>query len=165
MWNDTDVPLAYLITFRCRGTWLHGDERGAIDRHHNVYGSPRIEQNQVWKTYNEQLLKGDPAYLFAARRRSVKQAIRETCHRRGWYLHAVNIRTNHAHSVVAAAAKKPSFVLHALKANATRQMREDGNWAFEYSPWVDKVLWNELHIARAVEYVLYGQGDDLPDFD
>ncbi len=33
MWNDTDIPLAYLITFRCYGTWLHEDERGATDRH------------------------------------------------------------------------------------------------------------------------------------
>ena len=24
VWNDTDMPLAYLITFRCYGTWLHG---------------------------------------------------------------------------------------------------------------------------------------------
>ena len=22
MWNDTDIPPAYLITFRCYGTWL-----------------------------------------------------------------------------------------------------------------------------------------------
>jgi len=29
MWNDTDIALAHLITFRCHGTWLHGDERGS----------------------------------------------------------------------------------------------------------------------------------------
>jgi len=28
-WNDTDIALAHLITFRCHGTWLHGDERGS----------------------------------------------------------------------------------------------------------------------------------------
>ena len=27
MWNDTDIPLGYLITFRCYGTWLHGNKR------------------------------------------------------------------------------------------------------------------------------------------
>lgn len=37
MWNDTDIPLGYLITFRCYGTWLHGDERGATDRFHKRY--------------------------------------------------------------------------------------------------------------------------------
>ena len=29
-WNDTGIPLAYLITFRCYGTWLHGDARGWV---------------------------------------------------------------------------------------------------------------------------------------
>jgi len=43
MWNDTDTPLAYLITFRCHGTWLPGDERGSVDRFHNRYKSPYIE--------------------------------------------------------------------------------------------------------------------------
>src|ERR1700747_68137 len=32
-----DIPLAYLITFRCYGTSLHGDEQGSIDRHQNQY--------------------------------------------------------------------------------------------------------------------------------
>ena len=40
MWNDTEVPLAYFISFRTASTWLHGDKRGSIDRFHNRYGSP-----------------------------------------------------------------------------------------------------------------------------
>jgi len=36
-------------------------------------------------------------------------------------------------------------------------------------PWADKGsnrrLWNQQSVARAVDYVLYGQGDDLPEFD
>jgi len=35
------------------------------------------------------------------------------------------------------------------------------------SPWADKgskrYLWNEESIARAVDYVINGQGDDLPE--
>jgi len=61
MWNDTDLPLAHLITFRCYGTWRYGDERGSIDR--------------------------------------------------------------------------------------------------------KRCLWNERSVARTIEYVLYGQGDELPDFE
>jgi len=49
MWNDTDIPLTYLITFRCYGTWLHGAQRGSIDRFHNRYKSPYIEPNESWK--------------------------------------------------------------------------------------------------------------------
>ena len=43
--NNQRIPLAYLITFRSYGTWLHGDERGSVDRFHNVYGTPRLPPN------------------------------------------------------------------------------------------------------------------------
>jgi len=70
---------------------------------------------------------------------------------------------------VAIGAKKPDVALNAFKANATRKMREDGCWHSELSPWAAKgskrYLWNERSLARAIDYVLYGQGDDLPDFD
>ncbi len=49
MWNDTDIPLAYLITFRSYGTWLHGDERGSVNRFRNQYKSRsygRIDRNK-----------------------------------------------------------------------------------------------------------------------
>jgi len=35
-------------------------------------------------------------------------------------------------------------------------------WAFKGSK---RRLWNEQSVARAIDYVLYGQGDTLPDFD
>ena len=48
-------------------------------------------------------------------------------------------------------------------------MRQDGCWRHEYSPWAEKgskrCLWNERSVARAIDYVLYGQGDDLSHFD
>ena len=169
MWNDTDVPLAYLVTFRSRGTWLHGDERGSIDRFNNDYGSPRIPSDERWYRYNSEILIGDAVLLDSPRRQSIEGAVKETCELRNWHLYALNVRTNHVHIVVAAGSAKPGSVLHALKANATRQMREDKCWNFDYSPWVDKGskrrLWNEKSIALAVDYVLNGQGDDLPDFD
>ena len=80
MWNDTDVPLAYLISFRGYGTWLHGDERGSIDRHHNRYKSPYIEPNPRWHRHNTEVLDGQPVILDARQRKSVERAIRTTCH-------------------------------------------------------------------------------------
>jgi hypothetical protein len=42
-WDDNALPLAYLITFRTYGTWLHGDERYSMDRHgKNIYGTPKV---------------------------------------------------------------------------------------------------------------------------
>ncbi|HEY6804644.1 MAG TPA: transposase [Pyrinomonadaceae bacterium] len=168
MWNDTDTPLAYFISFRAAGTWLHGDERGSIDRYHNAYGSPYIPPNKTWHKYNNSRLRTDPLILDAAHRRAVKKAIIETCTIRGWSLYAINVRTNHVHVVVS--ANHPSkLVLSAFKANATRQLREDGLWKHPFSPWARKgsrrKLWNEQSVARAVDYVINGQGDDLPNFD
>ncbi len=57
MWNDTDTPLAYFMSFRTYGTWLHGDKRGSTDRFHNQYGAPFIEPNEKWRVHNEKQLK------------------------------------------------------------------------------------------------------------
>src|SRR5678815_4984924 len=120
MWNDTDTPLAFFITFRSYGTWFHGDERGSVDRHHNVYGTTRIPRNDTWRRISGTLAKHPPVKLDAQRRRSVKDAITDTCEKRGWYLAADNVRTNHVHSVVTAPNSDPDTVLNAFKANATR---------------------------------------------
>jgi REP element-mobilizing transposase RayT len=169
MWNDTDIPLAYLITFRCYGTWLHGDERTSIDRFHHQYGAARIPPNATWQRYNELQLKTEPVILDANRRRSVEDAIRDVCKFRGWSLHAVNVRTNHVHAVVTIGPAKPERALNDFKSYSTRRMRENGCWHSDYRAWVDKGskrhLWNERSVALAVDYVVNGQGDELPDFD
>jgi REP element-mobilizing transposase RayT len=169
MWNDTDIPLAYLITFRCYGTWLHGDERGSTDRSHNRYKSPYIPPSTKWHQHNTLTLKGEPITLTTAQRESVEKAIRETCVLREWLLRAVNVRTNHIHVVASIGNSKPDRALNAFKANATRQMRQDSCWQQAHSPWADKgsqrYLWSQRSIERAIDYVINGQGDELPDFN
>src|SRR5215475_6055717 len=169
MWNDTDVPLGYLITFRSYGTWLHGDERGSIDRYHNVYKSPYLAASPRREKVVERLLRSDPVTLRATRRQSVKKSIREVCKYRGWLLHALNVRTNHVHVVVSIGSTKPDRALNAFKAYATRGLRRDGLWKEANSPWADRGskrrLWNERSLALAIDYVNNGQGGPLPDFD
>ncbi len=169
MWNNTDIPLAFLITFRSYGTWLHGDQRGSVNRFRNQYKSPQLPPEKKWLETNTRRLKKEIVMLDPAQRHCVEVASRETCEIRGWHLHAINVRTNHVHLVVSAGEKKPEIVLNACKSNATRRMRETGRWQSTTSPWADKgskrYLWNEQSIARAVDYVINGQGDDLPDFD
>jgi REP element-mobilizing transposase RayT len=169
MWNDTDTPLAYFISFRSYGTWLHGDNRGSIDRFHNRYRSPYLPGNKSWRNYNRNQLKTKPLRLRSRHRKAIKLAIRETCSIRKWSLYALNVRSNHIHVVVAASNKKPELVLGAFKANATRQLRENGLWLHPFTPWADggskRRLWNEESVAAAIDYVLYGQGDELPDFE
>ena len=100
MWNDTDIPLAHLITFRSYGSWLHGDNRGSIDRYHNHYQSAYALPNQNRYEHNKSLLKHEPVILNATLRSSVETAIRETCALRKWLLRAMSARTNHVHIVV-----------------------------------------------------------------
>ncbi len=82
---------------------------------------------------------------------------------------AINVRTNHIHVVVVAPGKSVSIVLNALKANSTRLMRERDAWKSERSPWSDKgstrYLWNDESVRGACEYTIFGQGDDLPEFE
>ena len=166
---DTNVfPLAYLITFRSYGTWLHGDERGSMDRKHNVYGTPRLPPNRYRKQAEARQLKHPPIVLNVAQRGVIEEAIREVCRSRRYNLLAVNVRTNHVHSVIAAACK-PEPILNALKAYATRKLRRAGLISARTKPWVRKgskrYLWKEHHVDKAIAYVLYGQGEDPPDFD
>src|SRR4030095_14241451 len=163
--NPDRVPLAYHITFRAYGTWLHGDSRGSVDRYHNRYGDPLIPPNPAWRRYNEQRLKRPPVALTKKRRAAIESAIRETCKIRKWQLWATNIRTNYVHSVVTADCD-PEIVLNALKANATRKMREAGCWRSGKTPWVrkgsKKRLWTERALMAVIDYVLYDQGLPLP---
>ncbi len=120
MWNDTDIPLAYLIAFRCYGTWLHGDERGSIDRFHNQYKSTYIEPDQKWKKHNEKQLKGEAVTLHSKQRKAVEDSIREVCAFRNWLLRAINVRTNHVHIVVTIGTAKPERALNDFKSYATK---------------------------------------------
>jgi len=134
MWNNTDVPLAYLITFRCYGTWLHGDDWGAIDRFHNQYKSPYLPSNEGWRKHNLQILECEPVTLSDVQRESVERAIRETCSLRNWLWRAINVRTNHVHAVVSLGITPPERALDAFKAKATRQLRQEGCWRHLHSP-------------------------------
>src|SRR5713226_6077029 len=101
--DDNEFPLAYLITFRCYGTWLHGDERGSYRRNSRVTsGVLRIPPRPGLKRAESQQLKHRPVRLNKRQRAVVEQAVREVCLHRKYRLRAISVRTNHAHSVVSA---------------------------------------------------------------
>jgi len=162
--QDDKIPLAYLITFRGYGTWLHGDARGSVDRFHNTFGTPRIPYNERWQKHNRNELKHAPVKLKRQQRAAIEEAIRETCKIRKWEFWVMNVRSNHVHTVVSAPCK-PEKVLAAFKANATRKLRESGCWHSGRSPWVDRgskrYLWTERDVINAVVYVEYDQGEPL----
>src|SRR6476661_4955052 len=102
MWNDTDIPLAYFITFTCYGTWLHGDERGSVDDEHNAPESPVLSPDPERHARERMDLTEPPYHLDSPRRRVTREALCEICVRKGWVLHAVHVRSNHVHIVVTA---------------------------------------------------------------
>jgi REP element-mobilizing transposase RayT len=167
-WDDNISPIAYLITFRTYGTWLHGDDRSSIDLHgQNTYGMPKIAPNKnLVKIMSDNRLD-DAFILNGQQRRVVEQAIRNVCEHRGYGLMAVHIRTNHAHSVVAS-RREPELILNAFKSNATRELRVAGLVSVTQRIWSrggsTRYLWKPRHVDGAVDYVLHGQGDDLPNF-
>src|SRR6184192_3092470 len=75
--DDNEFPLAYLITVRCHGTWLHGDRRGSMDRKHNLYGTPKIPRNKPFENSDRQQLKHPRIMLSAKQRAVVDIAIRD----------------------------------------------------------------------------------------
>ncbi len=162
--QNRSSSVGYLLTFRCYGTWLHGDERGSVDRHHRGYGTPALQPSPLRKQHDRELLKQPPVKLNSQQRSVIEDGIRETCTIRNWQLWTVNVRRNHVHAVVSA-AKKPDAVLSALKANATRAMREAGLWMSELSPWEfrgsKKYLWDDKQLADAIAYVECDQGEPL----
>jgi REP element-mobilizing transposase RayT len=163
--NHDHTPLAYFITFRSYGTWLHGDNRGSVDRMHNTYGTPHLPANSLRQNYERRLLKRPPVKLTLKRRAAIERGIRDTCRFRKWLLWALNVRTNHVHTVVSAVGKSKQ-VLATLKANATRVMRESKCWDSKHTPWADRGsrrhIWTQKQLLAVIDYVLYDQGEPLP---
>lgn len=160
--DDNEFPLAYLITLRCYGTWLHGDARGSVDPKHNVFGAPRIAANQHLENADRKQLKHAPIILNTRQRKVVERAVRGVCDHREYVLLALNVRTNHVHGVITSMCK-PETVLDALKAYATRALRQAGLIGLKTKPWARHgstvYLWKEKDVAKAIEYVTQGQGD------
>ncbi len=130
-WEDNPWPLAYLITFRTYGTWLHGDERYSMDRRgKNIYGTPAIAPNRKLVEIMESKQNVQAFLLDGRQRAAVETAIKACCDLREWALRAINVRTNHAHATVSA-ARKPEGILNAFKANSTRELRS-ADW-FRFS--------------------------------
>ena len=167
-WDDNQAPLAYLITIRTYGTWLHGDERSSVDLHgQNLYDTPRVKPITKLNRIMQRKLEQEPFLLDAHGRGAVAAAIKEVCDHRLYQLFAINVRTNHAH-VVAASEIRPERIATEFKSYSTRRLREQGLVASDRRVWSrgesTRYLWKERHVELAVNYVLYGQGDELPKF-
>lgn len=168
-YEENQFPIAYLITFRTYGTWLHGDERTSTRRKRlpRTY-TKIIEPNVPLHERMHEKMDGPPMVLDRQQRKAVRDAIMELCKQRGYRLFALNVRTNHVHAVIGVWAK-PERVADALKAFATRRLRELGLIGSSDRIWSRgrsrRYLWKARHVEAAVDYVLYCQSDMPFDLD
>ncbi|MGB7201637.1 MAG: transposase [Pyrinomonadaceae bacterium] len=163
-WDYGDFPLAYLITFRTYGSWLHGDKRRSVDTHRgqNKFRSSTIKPNAKLEAKMARNMGQQEFTLNREMRRVVVSAIKAVCQHRGYQLLAINVRSNHVHIVVSG-QMKPEAIADAFKSYATRELRSNSLIAGDLKPWARgrsrRYLWKESHVERAIAYVLYEQGD------
>jgi len=168
-YDYNDFPLAYLITLRCYGTWLHGDKKSAVDRHgYNAYGASRRDTNLKLENMMREEMKQKTFIFSDSQRKVVEEAIAEVCQYREYDLKAINIRSNHVHAVISAQVK-PELIIDAFKSYTTRNLRRNFMIGKDTKIWARgrsrRYLWKPRHVALAIEYVLYGQGDIIADLN
>jgi REP element-mobilizing transposase RayT len=163
-WDEAEFPLAYLITIRTRGTWLHGDERFSVDTHDglNIFGTPKRPKNSNLTKVMSAKMTDPPFRLNKQQRRVVMAAIEEVCRVRDYTLHALSVRSNHAHVVVRAPVR-PENIANTFKAYATRKLRESSLIDDTVRPWSRgrsrRYLWKPNHLDGAIDYVMFCQSD------
>ena len=161
--------VAYLITFTTHGTWLHGDTRGSVDPEHNEFGSPVLAGDEAKEREEFNRQKQPSTTLDRDARRAVQDTVMEVAQHRGWHVHALHVRSNHVHVVVAAPCE-PETVMGDFKSYATRRLRDQGLVDAERRVWArhgsTRYLWDDESVRLARRYVVDGQGEaiDPPAF-
>jgi REP element-mobilizing transposase RayT len=149
-------PLAYFISFRCYGTWLRGDERGWCPRRGDAPASTYAEGAAGLREHDRALLKHAPVRLSAEARAVVDAALVDLCVDRGWELYEHAVNEEHVHAMLNA-EDPPERVLVAMKAWATRRLREAGISPDGARVWSahgsTEYLWTELSVERVRRYI------------
>jgi REP element-mobilizing transposase RayT len=163
------MPVPYFISFRTYGSWLHGSRPGSVDRAHNRLGGEFAPLCDARAEHERSIMLAAPVLLTPEGRTVTLQAIGGVCRHRGWNVHAINVRTNHVHTVVSTAHRPatPERVMVDFKAWATRRLIEAGCsppgaavWAHHGST---RYLNHEDGFAGACHYTMYEQEAERHD--
>jgi REP element-mobilizing transposase RayT len=148
--------MAYFVTFTLYGHWLHGDDRGSVDRDHATLESPSVKPNPARRGFEQANASEPTPCLTPEMRRVVTSAISNVCETRDWLLHAISVRTNHVH-VVASGSVPPETMMTTFKAYSTRALREARMIANDRRLWTrhgsTKYVWTEQSLRNVWEYV------------
>jgi len=150
-----DDAIAYFLTWATYGTWRPGDCRDWVEYRHGWRFPDAVRELEAGGKMTE-----DVCRLSVEQREAVEKQIAETCRHRGWYLHAVNCRSNHVHVVVSADRARPKKIRSDLKAWATRCLKEQFD-ATRENWWAERgsirFVWDDSSLEAAVMYVAEGQ--------
>ena len=155
------APLSYFLSWRTYGTWLPGDARGYVTDGHNKFGTPYAPPHGERHAQAEESMGGPPFVLSADGRAIAERTMREHCAIKQWPLHAINVRTNHAHLVVNCGGFDPDMAISQFKSWATRNLRAAGLAGVNQDVWArrgsTRYLWTDEDIEEACWYVRFGQ--------
>jgi len=152
------APLAHLLTWSTYGTWLPGDERGWVNKHHAGADVPYQRPDAARNAAARASMSESAVRLSRRARDAVDAAIRETSAYRAWPVHALSVRSNHVHAVVTADGVEPGWARKALKAYGTRALNRlyptprRRHWWTEGGS--DRYLNDERALQAAIRYVL-----------
>jgi REP element-mobilizing transposase RayT len=163
-----NMPLAYLLTFTCYGTHLHGSAKGSVDRFNNTFGEPYLPIDWSREEAIRSRLSWPGYTLDSFNQRFTLIAIREVCSEKDWDLLAAHVRSTHVHSVITAPIH-PRYIRAALKRRAStiicqgrRERRGTRRWTAGGS---SRYLWTLDQVKAAVDYVVRGQGDPMEVYE
>ncbi len=108
-WQDQSI--AYLVTIRCYGTWLHGDSAEYATGLHNGYGTPFIPPNPRRMRKARERMRELPYALDKTRRELAFDGIVNKCADEDWELYAARIRSQHGHIVAVSSQIEGDIVL------------------------------------------------------
>ena len=146
--------LAYHITFGVYGCRLHGDERGTVDRRHNLYGDPVLGELPGWVTREKNLVAHTIPVLTPDHRSRVEECIPDICKKGGWLYHVAACQPEHVHALLTADFEGKA-VRRWLKTWLSKEMSrvypEITHW------WAEggsvKHIWDETYFNEVFRYI------------
>jgi REP element-mobilizing transposase RayT len=154
-------PLAYFLTWRTYGTWLHGEPRGSVDWQHRAYRTPLLEHSNYRTEQARARMSHPPVALGDRARDLVANVVADHCRIRNWELCESAVRSNHVHVVVGYAGVRPEPMLAQFKTYGTRALRAASLTPPGVPIWAEggstRYLWTTAQLETACSYVREGQ--------
>ena len=154
--SDPPESITLFITWTTYGAWLPGDSRGW-----RKWKKGEQQPQPLLEDWCRDRMKEKPVLLNAHQREAVERTIHEHATIRGWYLHAVSVRSNHVHVAVTVVPKVSVEPLRAGSSAVKRvrdQFKANGTTALRRLP---NPITNEKVWTKGGDIEFLDTDDDL----